>query len=1260
MALLSSSWIGTYRRNDTIFCRQPVLCQNQTRSRRSSLLERRHPLLFWAGRVLPISRLCSLATMTNDPRQEQQDPSMSDDPSTTVTDESRTTNHETVVVEPEEPGGVQTLPPTTHEIIETNDNDEEDQALIQIDTTTDDNSVPPPSPPSLPHSSSTHQNDATTTTTMDPKDPTPPPSQPQPDAKEEDEDDKLRPTHNQQQDESFGLEEEQEEEPQHQEDDDDQDELPSLLFYTRLQGTSLRPPPRQAPPPPSAAALAATNHHHDTSAAAAAAVSSLPFTVDCTCSTMGQIRWSPDMLHIPPGSTSSPEDFFRTGRLFASHTSTSSSSGAAADPNSNYHSTAGAATQLLLGGTLSPATTNGSLASGGGDGTTSNTTVVEDEHDIWAAAAKLAMEQPLPIVALGMANGTVQVVNGRALPQQTNSTVVGLTAAPLTLRDEPPSSRRSHARASAVPAVVDVAVDATGTCLAAIDQGGLCCIWEYKLEYQAPTTRRRTTRGGGTDGPPTTNTNATPSSNPNPPSASVFTSFMSALTGSSTNTTTTTSTTTLAGSDSTNSTTVGVWRLAALQVHRISYPQTFVGGPTVLVMDPAYKRKREKTVLVGFADGRLLMTKRGLLFQRRVDNVLYQQAATSSTTSTAVPNSTSALSSSSVGIQAVAWRGSLVAWADATGIRLLDADAVVRIAHIDPPVGARPSLYRHQLTGMKPHLCWETSHELLVAWGDCLLQLHLSESKGTTTSHTPLNTTTTTSTSSSATTQPPPQQPASSSSVSESHQNGGASSPDTTTTTAAAGASSSSQPVVRRRTVECTMAWQLDCVACGVVPLDAHHVMVLGAAVVAPPTDDDDDWRIPPHNDMELQILSRVNGQVTYADVLPLIRKPQPLPSKRGGVRGGHNQHTGTTTSPRMPKNNNNKSGSTTVPESIASFSLLSTFCMPRMDNAVELQQEQQQQQQGAMVPGTSFDFLYGAVDSASVMPGASLVGAAAGVPPSLLLTGIGNGNTNTSSGGGGGTTGAYADPHVRWNLNMVAFDVDSQQEQETKSLDAMDRDARNGLDGEAPDGLEEDDDDQNSVDSDHYDFVCHPVTLRRSIPSSHPPHLRGGEANNDTVATVPVPPQAPSLLVVSSSDAVAVRLRTVDDAIDHALEKGKPALALQRAIAYSSGLRDFTMGDVVNEYYRALLRLPSVDDNDDNEPTEQGDGTEDQSLSQQQQHHGHEHRGLSLRRMKLAAFSMPVLLGGDVGLWSKWIGALGEIPGSLFVVWNWIPVRGK
>ena len=1195
--------------------------------------------------------------MTDNPRQQQeQDPSMPEDPATTTTDES---NPETVVVvvEPEEPVvGAQTPPTTSQDMLQTQDDDEdeEDQALIQIDTTTDDNSVPPPSPPSLPPSSSTHHNHATTT--MDPKDPTPPPSQPQPDAKEDDEEDDLQPTHNQHPHELFGLEEQNKEEPQHQEDDDDQDELPSLLFYTRLQGTSLRPPPRQAPTPPSAAALAANNHHHDTSAATAV-VSSLPFTIDCTCSTMGQIRWSPDMLHIPPGSTSSPEDFFRTGRLFASHTSTSSSSGAADHPNSNYHTTAGAATQLLLGGALPPATTNGSssLASGGGDGTTSNT-VVEDEQDIWAAAAKLAMEQPLPIVALGMANGTVQVVNGRALQQQTNSTVVGLTAAPLTLRDEPPS-RRSHARASAVPAVVDVAVDATGTCLAAIDQGGLCCIWEYKLEYHAPSRRQRTTTrgGGGTDGPSTTHSTPSSSNNNNPPSASVFTSFMSALTGTSTNTTTTTSTTTLAGSDSTNSTTVGVWRLAALQVHRISYPQTFVGGPTVLAMDPAYKRKREKTVLVGFADGRLLMTKRGLLFQRRVDNVLYQQAATS-TTSTAVPNSTSALSSSSVGIQAVAWRGSLVAWADATGIRLLDADAVVRIAHIDPPVGAQPSLYRHQLTGMKPHLCWETSHELLVAWGDCLLQLHLSESKGTTTIHTPLTTTTT---SSSATTQPPPQQPASSSSVSESHQIGGASSPDTTTTTAAAGASSSSQPVVRRRTVECTMAWQLDCVACGVVPLDAHHVMVLGAAVVAPPTDDDDDWRIPPHNDMELQILSRVNGQVTYADVLPLIRKPQPLPSKRGGVRGGHNQHTGTTTSPRMPKNNNNKSGSTTVPESIASFSLLSTFCVPRMDNAVELQQEQQQQQQGAMVPGTSFDFLYGAVDSASVMPGASLVGAAAGVPPSLLLTGIGNGNTNTSSGGGGGTTGAYADPHVRWNLNMVAFDVDSQQEQETKSLDAMDRDARNGLDGEAPDGLEEDDDDQNSVDSDHYDFVCHPVTLRRSIPSSHPPHLRGGEANNDAVATVPVPPQAPSLLVVSSSDAVAVRLRTVDDAIDHALEKGKPALALQRAIAYSSGLRDFTMGDVVNEYYRALLRLPSVDDNDDNEPSEQGDGTEDQSLSQQQQHHGQEHRGLSLRRMKLAAFSMPVLLGGDVGLWSKWIGALGEIPGSLFVVWNWIPVRG-
>ena len=60
--------------------------------------------------------------------------------------------------------------------------------------------------------------------------------------------------------------------------------------------------------------------------------------------------------------------------------------------------------------------------------------------------------------------------------------------------------------------------------------------------------------------------------------------------------------------------------------------------------------------MVGFADGRLMLTKRGILFQRRNDAILYQN------------------SKGTGGIEAIEWRGSLVAWANASGIKLFDVE----------------------------------------------------------------------------------------------------------------------------------------------------------------------------------------------------------------------------------------------------------------------------------------------------------------------------------------------------------------------------------------------------------------------------------------------------------------------------------------------------------------------------------------------------------------------------------------------------------
>ena len=866
-----------------------------------------------------------------------------------------------------------------------------------------------------------------------------------------------------------------------------------LLHYARIQGTALRPPPR------------ASKDNDDDDAATSTArtnpTTSLPFTQDCTCSTMGQIRWSPEMVV-------GDEVFFRSGRQHTSHSattggaSTATTSVAGADSNTfpqhNNHNTT----------------------------TTNNSTADDEDEEAAAAAAKLCMETPMPLVAMGFANGTVQLFDGRhCLNEQGPSQGIPLSTKPLCVREGSPPRNASF------PPIVDVCLDASGTCLAALDQSGMCTIWEFKLEFV-----RRSTTSAGAPSSEATNSASTTSSNPPQQQAQggMFSSFMSALTGGASSTTRDDHPDEgeISSMDANSAQRLlGRWRMAQVQVTRVSYPSSF-GHPTTLAMDPAYKRRREKAILVGFDDGRLIMTKRGLLFQRRVDNVIYQQAAKASDSKT------------TGGIQALKWRGALVAWADATGLRLLDADHLTRIAHIDPPVGARPSLYATQIINMKPHLCFETSTRLLVAWGDCLLQLSIHE----------------------ASSQGQP---------SSSQQPGNASGASSVGDGSASGSSEDGQtpqPVIRRRIVSCKMAWQLDVVALGLAPLDLDNVIVLGA-VLAPPDDNEkplqsnDKADAEIRNEIELQIISRANGQVVYADLLPLIRKTGKGPTKAS-------------ISPLRRSASPRKSQSAHHPESVLSYNLLSTFHLPRMDDTSELQEQ-------IVVPETSFDLFGGAADQAATP-----------VTPRA-------------------TSNKFRDPHIRWNLGMVTFDVEHPSPQAKMESDEEEKDV--SVDHSNID------DDASSVDSDVYDFVTRPLTRQK-------PAVAGKI------------PQSPKLLVISRSDAISVRLRTIDDAVTHALNQRKSAIALERALVYSRQLRSYQIGDLVSEYYRSLLRIPEDDSSDYLTKLARKDAGSK----------------LSLRRMKLAAYSMPVLLGGDVDLWEHWISALGNIPGSLFVVWNRIPVRGS
>jgi hypothetical protein len=199
-----------------------------------------------------------------------------------------------------------------------------------------------------------------------------------------------------------------------------------------------------------------------------------------------------------------------------------------------------------------------------------------------------------------------------------------------------------------------------------------------------------------------------------------------------------------------------------------------------------------------------------------------------------------------------------------------------------------------------------------------------------------------------------------------------------------------------------------------------------------------------------------------------------------------------------------------------------------------------------------------------------------------------------------GGANVEFVDSHLKWNLAMLPFE------------DGGDDDDATG-DEVLGDG------DTDSVDSDDYGFV-----------------LRTPAASRSTTETAELVPP-PLLLVASSSDVVVARMRDVEDAIQFALEQKSTTLALRRALSRVRQLRRYKVNDLVHSYLRSVLRL--VDNTTDD--------------------HAKMARHLSLRRMKLEAEALPVLLGGNVDMWEMWVSELEKIPGALFVAKNFLPIRG-
>jgi hypothetical protein len=462
---------------------------------------------------------------------------------------------------------------------------------------------------------------------------------------------------------------------------------------------------------------------------------------------------------------------------------------------------------------------------------------------------------------------------------------------------------------------------------------------------------------------------------------------------------------------------------------------------------------------------------------KKIDSVLYHTVSATS------------LSGGQTGIEALTWRGGLVAWADSSGVRLFDIESMSRIAHIDRPTGARISLYP-TISHLKPTLIFERSDSLLIAWGDCLISLLVNEAQQTVVTTTVANNT-------------------------------------------ADGTTPATTKVIKRKTVEATMAWEMDCVACGVVPMDKKHVAVLGLVPSPPPTmesgeytnnneQDTRDYSIAGgDNTLELQIINREDGKCISNNRLPLSEVPY--------QKIGNNLIT---------------TGNATE------FCLLSSFACPRMDGFAE------------------WDALNG-------------------IERGEVERDYGDGTPNTK----------LPDLHLRWNLDN---DVCSTGKEILSEATIYDDDRSVASDV--------------SICSDNYVFALS-APIGDVLPNS---------------SDFPVGTPSPIMAVIYCHDACLVQTRDVDDAISYTRSLGKPALALRQALALRRDIRRHELDELIDDFFIALLRFEN-----------QG-----------------KDRPLSFSRLKIAAETLPILLGGDPRMWQRWIFMFCRIPGGVFVIREKIPVR--
>lgn len=491
----------------------------------------------------------------------------------------------------------------------------------------------------------------------------------------------------------------------------------------------------------------------------------------------------------------------------------------------------------------------------------SSTTNSNVEH------SPMSMEH-FPVMALGLRNGDVHLIDvqtGLSLQRRDNALLISSSSSASGVYCSP--NYYTIPKNYAKETVTCMSFDSSGNFLAACRGNNDVAIFGLKYEYSEFLLESFMKEKNASD------KNYSGAESTASTTSNVFSSFFGMSTTNSSENTSSGSNDTLEGNKSRGNQGRKTFKRSLEAIcgdSSITTRFSYTSAPQCVALDPAYNRKRDKQMVVGFRDGRVVLTKVPSFFNaafKRVTNIeLYNQGL--------VTGNSSSTSSLDLGIENLVWRGALLAWADSTGIKLFDVDKKHRIARIDRPAGARPSLYP-SIGSIKPHLCFERSDSLIIAWGDCIMTMEIDMKQKKI----------------------------------QRQQ-----SDDSST-------ASSQKPICQ---VKCSMAWELDCVTCGVAPIDENHIAVLG---LVPPSSDDDSededeggneangeqnrkeqQEDPSANTLELQIFSRNDGSVKITDVLPL-------------------RNLGTSTTDAIG--------------SASEYMLSSSFALPKMDDDIELEEEE-------------------------------------------------------------------------------------------------------------------------------------------------------------------------------------------------------------------------------------------------------------------------------------------------------------------------------